>query len=330
MALDLRSVQAGYLFSEQAGGSQKNSQTAVQTSVQADLQDSLQDSAPQMAGASCPADGPRPRGSASLRRRINDLSSLAMPWRWEALASLVKEKFAPAAALPAGTVKSTERTEGFLAKAHHVSPSALVHHARKGQFLRFVLGRPCWFQQSALQTRVLFRDAQIETDKLPDAVWPVSFDTDFANIVRACAHAAIAAGAPFCPDEHGVAIFVQAHKAGLAHSLALYDAEGHLAGGLYGVECGYGIVTLAVFGRSDEIKGAALAAMTQQLTRKRFRLHSVSPYAKAGGAALRHCGFRPMPRQDFTAACGLLHLDRPHGYGPGANWALPAQDTART
>lgn len=63
----------------------------------------------------------------------------------------------------------------------------------------------------------------------------VSVDADFEGVIQGCADPT--RGDPWITDEF-VAAYVDLHRHGWAHSIEVWDSDGELAGGLYGVAIG--------------------------------------------------------------------------------------------
>ena len=97
-----------------------------------------------------------------------------------------------------------------------------------------------WF--SPRQRTVIFFD-ELRTGRslrkaAKRAPYTFTIDRDFRAVIRACANAER-------PDQDGtwiapniVAAYTRLHSAGGAHSVEAWDADGTLAGGLYGVDAG--------------------------------------------------------------------------------------------
>jgi len=92
--------------------------------------------------------------------------------------------------------------------------------------------------------------------------YEIRFDTAFAQVVDGCAD-------PRRP--HGWITrevrdaYVRLHERGWAHSVEAFDAEGRLAGGLYGVGIGGLFAAESMFHRETDASKAALAALSERL-----------------------------------------------------------------
>lgn len=255
---------------------------------------------------------------AHLRRRINDLANLALPGRWAELSGIIREVFArqeadaakPGAAKPDAAGRAPQ-SAGFSGRARNVTPAVIAHAARRGEFVRFVMGRACWFCEDTLPVRFISAGAMAHgcsADGLR-----LTLDGDFNAVAQQATRESIAAGRPFCPGDMGIAIFEAAHVAGFAHCLEIRDHDGALRAGLYGLAQGRGFVILEIFAATPELKRLALDALEMQLARWRYGVLAFSPYARMSEDELSMLGFSAVERNAFADACGANPSTGRHG-----------------
>ena len=88
----------------------------------------------------------------------------------------------------------------------------------------------------------------------------VRIDTCFAAVMRAC-------GNPSREDgwitEEFIAAYTRLHELGWAHSVEVFDREGQLAGGLYGVRVGGLFAGESMFHAQRDASKVALMALVQ-------------------------------------------------------------------
>jgi len=140
------------------------------------------------------------------------------------------------------------RIGGYLYRSHDVvsfgTPLTIanVREAyRKGIFPWYTEGIPlpwhCPEQRAILEFDDLRVPRSLEKARRSS---PLSFtiDKDFGSVIRACSRA-------YRPRQRGTwitpefeRVFTDLHKRGMAHSIEAWDADGELAGGLYGVDAG--------------------------------------------------------------------------------------------
>lgn len=90
----------------------------------------------------------------------------------------------------------------------------------------------------------------------------IRWDTAFAEVIDACADPRRPHG--WIDDEIRTA-YVRLHERGWAHSVEAYDADGVLAGGLYGVAIGRLFAAESMFHHATDAGKAALVALAEAL-----------------------------------------------------------------
>jgi leucyl/phenylalanyl-tRNA--protein transferase len=123
----------------------------------------------------------------------------------------------------------------------------------------------------------------------------LSFDRAFDEVVASCARAPR-------PDQEGTWItpklaraYGEFHRAGYAHSLEVWDEEGAMAGGLYGVYVGGAFCGESMFFRRPNASKLALLALVEFLRARGLQwidIQMVTPMSAAFGG-------KYIPRADF-------------------------------
>lgn len=90
----------------------------------------------------------------------------------------------------------------------------------------------------------------------------VSVDEAFEPVMRACADRG---DEPAWITEEFVATYTALHRTGWAHSIEVWDREGALAGGLYGVQIGGLFAGESMFHRQRDASKVALVALVERL-----------------------------------------------------------------
>ncbi len=116
----------------------------------------------------------------------------------------------------------------------------------------------------------------------------VSFDEDFAAVIRACA-----------PGPDVVESFTALHEAGHAHSVEVRDRSGRLAGGLYGVSVGRAFFTEKMFSRERDAANVGFVTLSCHLQHWGYAVND----GKRMSGQLSQLGFMLVPRFAFN---GLL------------------------
>jgi leucyl/phenylalanyl-tRNA--protein transferase len=132
----------------------------------------------------------------------------------------------------------------------------------------------------------------------------VSADTDFAEIVRACAEPR-----PGHPEswinEPIIDLYTKLHRRGHAHSVEC-RLDGRLVGGLYGVSIGAAFFGESMFSRERDASKVALVYLVAHLIQSGFRLldcQFMTEHLKSFGAI-------EVPREEFRALLADA-IDRP-------------------
>jgi len=116
---------------------------------------------------------------------------------------------------------------------------------------------------------------------LRDPGWEVRFDTGFEDVIRACA-----SRDETWIDETIVQSYLALHREGRAHSVETWR-EGHLVGGLYGVELGAVFFGESMFSREAGASKVALFSLVDRLRQDRFVLLDIqwtTPHLEKFGA----------------------------------------------
>lgn len=191
--------------------------------------------------------------------------------------------------------------DGLLAVGGDLSPQRLLDAYRNGIFPWYSQGQPIlWWSPDP---RTVFRSDGVRLSsrfrrELRRSRWQVRADTAFETVLDACAVAPR-------PGQSGTWItaemrqaYVRLHHLGHAHSVEVFDTDGGLAGGLYGVAAGRMFFGESMFsGRSGGSK-VALAALAWRLREWGWPLLD----AQVDNPHLRSLGAESWPRDRFLQA----------------------------
>ncbi|WP_339834527.1 leucyl/phenylalanyl-tRNA--protein transferase [uncultured Parvibaculum sp.] len=149
----------------------------------------------------------------------------------------------------------------------------------------------------------------------------VTFDTAFDAVIEACAEPRPGRPALTWITPRFITAYRALHRAGHAHSVEVWDADGNLAGGLYGVASGGLFFTESQFARSRDTSKIAFVTLNRHLAEWGYVLND----GKAMTGHLAALGMRDIPRAEFMS---VLKAHREAGRAPG-RWQLdPALDVA--
>lgn len=134
---------------------------------------------------------------------------------------------------------------------------------------------------------------------LQTRVYTVTFDENFAGVLRACAAKRREDARGASPGSDMTASFMALHRAGYAHSVEVWDRSGRLAGGLYGVAIGRAFFTEKMFARERDASNVGMLTLSCHLQHWGFVLND----GKRMSGQLSQLGFMLVPRFAFN---GLL------------------------
>jgi leucyl/phenylalanyl-tRNA---protein transferase len=226
------------------------------------------------------------------------------------------------------------RPDGLCGIAQDLSVPSLVQAYAAGMYPFSHIGPQKWWSPS--QRCVLFLEethiAKRLRAHLRQARFTVTFDRAFDRVMMACAE----------PETRRVPLtwitpsimtaFSALHRAGHAHSFEVWDGEGALVGGGYGVASGAVFVIESRFARVANTSKIGLMVLNWHLQHWGFRLSD----NKAPNQNVVEMGYSDIPRGEYLAL--LQELPAPR-QGPGrwraevgsaevGNW-VPAEGTSR-
>lgn len=205
----------------------------------------------------------------------------------------------PAAPFPAPELALIE-PDGLLAIGGDLAPERFLRAYRSGIFPWFSDGQPIlWWSPSQ---RAVFRTDGVHLPsrlrrRFRHSGWTVRADTAFAAVVAGCA--ALRAG----QDGTWITADMQAaylalHRLGHAHSIEVFDRDGQLMGGLFGLSFGQMFCGDSMYSAASGASSLALAALARQLRAWGWPLID----AQVPNPHTRRLGVETWPRADYLAA----------------------------
>jgi leucyl/phenylalanyl-tRNA--protein transferase len=176
-------------------------------------------------------------------------------------------------------------------------PSTLIHAYRRGIFPMEVTGLPGvvgWWSPDP--RGILPLDSLRVTRSMRQSArrFDVRVDTCFADVIRACADPAREDGwitADF------IAAYERLHELGWAHSVEVFDRDGVLAGGLYGVRIEEVFAGESMFHHKRDASKVALMALVDLMRTSGMTLLDVQWCTEH----LASLGAIAIPREDYLA-----------------------------
>lgn len=124
---------------------------------------------------------------------------------------------------------------------------------------------------------------------LRKGIYEVSFDSDFAAVIRYCAERE-----ETWINESFITAFTQLHYAGFAHSVEARK-DGELVGGLYGISLGGAFMGESMFSRATDASKVCLVALVEHLKARGYVLHDVQFWTPH----LESLGVTEIPRKQY-------------------------------
>ena len=196
---------------------------------------------------------------------------------------------------------------GLLAAGGDLSAQRLIAAYRHGCFPWYQEGQPLLWWSPDPRT-VLFPEELHVSRSLAKCLrqqrFRVTFDTDFAAVIRACAGPRAYADGTWITDAMRGA-YQQLHQMGLAHSVEVWQGE-TLVGGLYGLAMGRLFFGESMFSQVANASKVGFVTLVRQLQQWDF----VMIDCQMPTTHLQSLGARSIARSDFAAAL-RRHLDQP-------------------
>jgi leucyl/phenylalanyl-tRNA--protein transferase len=188
--------------------------------------------------------------------------------------------------------------DGLLAAGGDLSPSRLLEAYSRGIFPWHSVGNaPLWWTPDprCILLPEDFRLPRSLKRVLRDAPFTFSFDTAFAEVIKACAGTRRGQPGTWLTPEM-IAAYERMHRLGLAHSVEA-RREGRLAGGLYGLALGGVFFGESMFYREPDASKAALVFLTGELAKNGFTLVDCQQTT----AHMLRFGAKEVSRAEFAA-----------------------------
>jgi len=208
--------------------------------------------------------------------------------------------------------KALRDPNGLLAAGGDLSAERLVQAYRHGCFPWYQDGQPILWWSPDPRT-VLFPDELHVSRSLRKLMrqgrYQVSFDQDFAAVIRACAAPRDYADGTWITDSMQAA-YLTLHKQGFAHSVEVRQ-DGELVGGLYGLAMGRLFFGESMFSHADNASKVGFVSLVEHLQQAGFVLID----CQMPTDHLHSLGARAIPRAIFADYL-QRYLDEPNS----ASW----------
>lgn len=135
---------------------------------------------------------------------------------------------------------------------------------------------------------------------LRKGIYRVTFDSAFERVIRACAERHENTKGDTWITNAMIEAYLRLHRAGYAHSVESWTADGELAGGLYGVSLGTVFFGESMFAKKSDASKVAFVTLVDRLCRQSCSVIDCQMTTHH----LQRFGAREISRKDFLQ---LLH-----------------------
>ncbi|MGH6734866.1 MAG: leucyl/phenylalanyl-tRNA--protein transferase [Methyloceanibacter sp.] len=206
--------------------------------------------------------------------------------------------------------------------ADDLSVATLAEAYAKGLFPHAHFGPTKWL--SPPERCVLFFDDYHISKRvrrlMRQGAYTVTFDRDFEGVIKACAGKREGHWHLTWITPRIMRAYAALYDAGLVHSFEVWNADGALAGGGYGVAIGRVFFTESQFSRTDNTSKLGFSVLNWHLARWGYALND----GKWATPTILDMGFRMVPRERFLR---LLAENVGEGGRPG-RWTVEAGSEA--
>ncbi len=172
------------------------------------------------------------------------------------------------------TSEALDYPNGLIAVGGELSSDTLLTAYRRGIFPWYEAPQPVmWWTpnpRSILRPDALHISRSLRKT-LRRNQFRLSVDQCFAKVIYHCAEARQDVPGTWIGDEM-MAAYTHLHQQGIAHSIEVYNLDGHLVGGLYGVALGQAFFGESMFSLRSNASKVAMVGLVYLLKKAGFRL----------------------------------------------------------
>jgi leucyl/phenylalanyl-tRNA--protein transferase len=220
-------------------------------------------------------------------RRIAGLPALGQLW--------LMDRIAPLAGLP--DPNQPYNAGGLCGLVRNLSPRTVIEGYKRGLFTFAHYGPLKWV--SLPERCVLsFDDFHIATNVrrfLRQGRYTVTFDRDFEGVIKGCAGRRRGQRHLTWITPRIMRLYAELFDAGYAHSIEVWNADGELVGGSFGLAIGGAFFGESQFSGEPHTSKIAMAVLVRHLAKWDFAFAD----GKWETPTLRDMGFRCIPRDEF-------------------------------
>jgi leucyl/phenylalanyl-tRNA--protein transferase len=209
------------------------------------------------------------------------------------------------------------REDGLLAVGGDLSVPRLLLAYQHGIFPWYSPGEPIlWWSPDP---RLVLFPAEFHLAKrlartIRQQIFSITFDTAFAQVIKACGQTRRKEGQGTWLDEEMIRAYCELHDQGHAHSVECWQ-NGELVGGLYGVALGAVFFGESMFSLVPDSSKVALAGLVERLQGWDFALID----CQVGTGHLQRLGAREISGAEFSTRLAEA-VAKPSRLGPWSNF----------
>jgi len=209
--------------------------------------------------------------------------------------------------------KALHEPNGLLAVGGDLSFERLMAAYRHGCFPWYEEGQPLLWWSPDPRCVLFVGEMHISRSLakcLKQQRFSVTFDQDFAAVIKACAEPRKAGAGTWITAEMQAA-YIELHRRDIAHSVEVWQ-DGSLQGGLYGLAMGRLFFAESMFSRQNNASKVALAHLMARLADCGFVLLD----CQVPNPHLLSLGARTIPRYEFAALLECYWKNELNGNSP--------------
>lgn len=275
--------------------------------------------------------GPSRQGNYSLGRLALATAYWLKPQRVKhfpgLVAGLVGDRLVRPAPIPdASRIRTSP--PGFAGLANDLSTPVVLEAMARGFYPQGHWGSMKWWSppERAIMDLASVHIAKRFRRTMRGSDMRIAFDTDFAGVIDGCA-------APRDPSRPHLtwitpkarALYMRLHAEGHAHSVEVFDAEGKLVGGLFGVTIGPVFSALSMFHIADNASKFAIVSLYHHLADAGFTTvdHQImSPWVEAlGGTVLQRGEYEALLARPAQTTLGTGQWQAKFSLADTAGWS---------
>lgn len=275
--------------------------------------------------------GPSRQGNYSLGRLALATAYWLKPQRVKhfpgLVAGLVGDRLVRPAPIPdASRIRTSP--PGFAGLANDLSTPVVLEAMARGFYPQGHWGAMKWWSppERAIMDLASVHIAKRFRRTMRGSDMRIAFDTDFAGVIDGCA-------APRDPSRPHLtwitpkarALYMRLHAEGHAHSVEVFDAEGKLVGGLFGVTIGPVFSALSMFHIADNASKFAIVSLYHHLADAGFTTvdHQImSPWVEAlGGTVLQRGEYEALLTRPAQTTLGTGQWQAKFSLADTAGWS---------